>query len=76
MDKLAEIRRLYYRASPATIEADLARAIALLRSMSSDEDRERAAVFMDGLSQLRSEWAAGSRKATARHRRPDRPPER
>ncbi len=25
--------------------------------MTTDEDRERAAVYMDGLSQMRSEWA-------------------
>lgn len=59
MDPLAEIKRLYYHATKATIRKDLERAVALLKSMSSDEDRERAAVYMDGLSQMRSEWAAG-----------------
>lgn len=60
MDALAEIRRLYYQATRATITRDLARAVALLKSMSSEEDRERAAGYMDGLSQMRSEWAAAN----------------
>lgn len=56
MDQVAEIRRLYLKATRATIAADLERAIALLKSIESEEERERAAVFMDGLSQMRSEW--------------------
>jgi hypothetical protein len=64
MDQLAEIKRLYYQATRATIKRDLARAVELLKSMSSDQERERAAVYMDGLSQMRSQWAAanGSRR--------------
>jgi hypothetical protein len=57
MDTLAEIRRLYYRTTPETIHRDLARALELLKSMPSEAERERAAVYMDGLSQMRSEWA-------------------
>jgi hypothetical protein len=56
-DKLAEIKRLYYETTRATIKADLAKAINLLKSMQSDDERERVAVYMDGLSQMRSEWA-------------------
>jgi hypothetical protein len=56
MDKVAEIRRLYYRTTAETIKRDLARAIELLKSMPTEEERERAAVYMDGLSQMRSEW--------------------
>ena len=56
-DKLAEIKRLYYRTSRATIKQDFAKAIELLKSMSSEEERERVAVYMDGLSQMRSDWA-------------------
>lgn len=64
MDTLAEIKRIYSQATRATIKRDLARAVELLKSMSSEDDRERAAVYMDGLSQMRSEWAAanGSRR--------------
>jgi len=56
-DKLAEIKRLYYRTSRATIKEDFAKAIDLLKSMSSEDERERVAVYMDGLSQMRSDWA-------------------
>ncbi len=59
MTPLGEIRRLYFAATKATIQRDLARAIELLKSMATDEERQRAAVYMDGLSAMRSEWAAG-----------------
>jgi catalase (peroxidase I) len=59
MDALAEIKHLYYNATRTTIQKDLARAVALLKAMPTEEDRERAAVYMDGLSQMRSEWHAG-----------------
>jgi hypothetical protein len=61
VDPLSEIKRLYYETTKATIRRDLARAIDLLKSMPSDEDRARAAVYMDGLSQMRSEWSAGGK---------------
>ena len=61
-DKLAEIKRLYYRTSKQTIKEDLARALQLLKSMGSEEERERAAVYMDGLSQMRSDWAQRRQK--------------
>jgi len=61
-DKLAEIKRLYYRTSRATIKEDFAKAIDLLKSMSSEEERERVAVYMDGLSQMRSDWARQTRQ--------------
>jgi hypothetical protein len=60
-DKLTEIKRLYYETTRHTINADLAKALDLLKSMSTDEERERAAVYMDGLSQMRSEWKQGGR---------------
>ena len=56
-DKLAEIRRLYFAATRETIDADLAKALDLLKSMNSEEERERATVYMEGLAQMRSEWA-------------------
>ncbi len=63
MDTVAEIKRLYLNATRATIARDIERAIALLKTIESEEERERAAVYMDGLSQMRSEWgAAGERK--------------
>ena len=62
-EKHAEIKRLYYETTRQTIQQDLAKALDLLKSMANEEERERAAVFMDGLSQMRSDWAvAGNRK--------------
>ena len=60
MDPLEEIKKLYYGATKATIHRDLARAVELLKQLPAEEDRERAAVYMDGLSQMRSEWAEDS----------------
>ena len=56
MDALAEIKHLYYNATKATIQKDLTRAVTLLKTMRTEEERERAAVYMDGLSAMRSEW--------------------
>jgi hypothetical protein len=63
MDPVAEIKRLYYATTRATIQRDLEKAIALLKTITAEEDRERVSVFMDGLSQMRSEW--GVRPVTA-----------
>ena len=60
MDALAEIKRLYYNTTRTTIQRDLARAVDLLKSMKDDDERQRAAVYMDGLSQMRSEWGGQS----------------
>ena len=56
MDPVAEIKRLYYATTRATVQRDLERAVALLKTMKTEEERERVSVFMDGLSQMRSEW--------------------
>lgn len=55
-ETLAEIKQLYLKAGKKTIRRDLARAIELLKSLPSEEARERAAVYMDGLAQMRAEW--------------------
>jgi hypothetical protein len=74
-EKLAEIRRLYFATTKQTIGDDLARAVQLLKSMNTEEERERARVYMDGLAQMRSDWTRergrrGGRqgKATGRNR--------
>ena len=73
MDPLEQIKRLYFNTTPATIKDDLARAVDLLKGMASEEERERAGVFMDGLSQMRSEWvAAGKIRLERRKPRPGR----
>ncbi|MGE0815222.1 MAG: hypothetical protein AB7O28_25335 [Vicinamibacterales bacterium] len=55
-DPIAEIKRLYFEATRSTIARDLDRAIALLKTLPTEDERERVAVYMDGLAQLRSEW--------------------
>ena len=54
---LAEIRRIYFNTTRQTIQNDLAHAIELLKSLPTEEEREKAAVYMDGLAQMRSDWA-------------------
>ena len=61
-DKVAEIKRLYYQTTAHTIQQDLARALDLLKSMDGEQERERAAVYMDGLAQMRSDWARQGKK--------------
>lgn len=61
-DKLAEIRRLYFSTTKQTIQQDLARALDLLKSMHSEEERERATVYMEGMAQMRSDWVRPHKK--------------
>lgn len=58
-DPLDAIRALYFGTTRATIERDIAHAITLFKTLPDEAARERAAAFMDGLSQMRSEWSAG-----------------
>jgi hypothetical protein len=58
-DPLEEIRKIYFSTRRATIERDFARALELLKSMKSEEERSRATVFMHGLAQMRDEWRRG-----------------
>ena len=70
-DKLAEIRRLYFSTTKQTIQDDLAKALDLLKSMASEEERERATVYMEGMAQMRNEWNRGNKgrgKAPGRRR--------
>ena len=59
----AEIRTLYHETTPATVERDLRRAIDLLKRLDGEAERARVAVYMDGLSQMRSEWILARRRA-------------
>ena len=61
-EKIAEIKRLYYSTTARTIQDDLARALDLLKSMNGEDERERAAVYMDSLAQMRSDWNRGGKK--------------
>jgi hypothetical protein len=68
---LADIRRIYFRTTRQTIENDLAHAIELLKSLPTEEEREKAAVFMEGLAQMRREWGVEQRKAGRRAKKPE-----
>jgi hypothetical protein len=63
-DKLAEIRRLYFAASKHSIQQDLAKALDLLKSMSTEEERERATVYMEGLAEMRKDWVKDPKPRT------------
>ena len=71
-DKLAEIRRLYFSTTRETIQRDLEKALDLLKSMATEDERERATVYMEGMAQMRAEWSggtrAGRRKEPRKHR--------
>jgi hypothetical protein len=64
--KLAEIKRLYFSATRQTIEADLAKALDLLKSMESEDERERATVYMHGLNEMRRDWGEKKRKVRSK----------
>jgi hypothetical protein len=53
---IAEIRRLYFKTSKATIDHDFDRAVDLLKSLPEIDDRQRAHVYMEGLAEMRREW--------------------
>ena len=63
MNPFDEIKHLYFNATRATIERDLGRAVTLLISIPDEEMRQRAAVYMDGLAEMRSDWARAARGA-------------
>ena len=55
-DTLDLIRRIYFKTTRQTIENDFAHAIELLKGLETEEEREKATVYMHGLSELRREW--------------------
>jgi len=61
-DKRAEIRRLYFQTTRPTIQLDLERALDLLKSMTSEDERERVTVYMEGLAQMRNDWTRQGRR--------------
>lgn len=62
MDPLDAIKQLYFQATAGTIERDLKRAVALLKAMPDEDARQRAAVYMDGLAQMKAEWHSSRRR--------------
>ena len=57
-DSLDAIKTLYYKTTRTTIDRDFDRAIDLLKAMPA-EDRHRAAVYMEGLAEMRKEFRRG-----------------
>ena len=76
-DPLDAIKQLYFRATEKTIEQDFDRAIDLLKTMPSEDERERAVVFMEGLAEMKKRWVGRSspakRRSNARGRRRSTP---
>ncbi len=54
---LEEIRRIYFKTSRQTIENDFAHAVDLLKSLPDEETRAKAHVYMEGIAEMRKEWA-------------------
>jgi hypothetical protein len=63
---LAQIRQIYFKTTKRTIEHDFLHAIELLKTLPSDDEREKAAVYMEGLAQMRVEWDRSAKKKTKR----------
>ena len=55
-EKIDEIRKMYFAATPKSIQRDIERAIDILKSLKDDEERGKAAVYMEGLNEMRKEW--------------------
>ena len=70
---LAEIRKIYFATTRQTIDNDFAHAITLLQSLPTEEEREKASVYMEGIAQMQREWAAAARRKTKRAKPPVRP---
>jgi hypothetical protein len=62
---LAEIRSIYFKTTRATILRDFDRAIDLLKSIPTPEERQRATVYMDGLAEMRREFNAAPSRRTS-----------
>ena len=55
-NKLDKIRQLYFQTSKNSVEKDLSKAVQIFKTLPDEVSRGSAAVYMDGLSQMRSEW--------------------
>jgi hypothetical protein len=68
---LAEIRRIYFKTTRQTIDHDLVHAIELLKSLPTEEDREKATVYMHGLAEMQRNWARKPKSKGGRRRKVD-----
>ena len=60
-ETLARLKALYFETTQATIEHNFDEAIDLLKTLPSEADRERAAVYMEGLAEMRQEWRSAKK---------------
>ena len=65
---LAEIRGLYFKTTKGTILDDFERAIDLLKTIPTPEERQRATVYMDGLAEMRKEFGVTASRGTSARR--------
>ena len=72
-ETLARLKALYFETTPATIEDAFDEAIDLLKTLPSDDERARAAVYMEGLAEMRQEWKNAGK---GRRPRPGKSPRR
>jgi uncharacterized coiled-coil protein SlyX len=63
------IKSLYYDTTKSSIEKDLQIAVDLFKTLEDDSSRDAVAVYMDGLSQMRSEWRLEKSRARDKMRR-------
>jgi hypothetical protein len=56
MTALEQLRALYFNVTRASIGEDFGTAIDLFKQLTTEEDREKAAVFMEGIAEMRREW--------------------
>ncbi len=75
-DALAEIKHLYHATTRATIHRDFDRAIDVLKSMPSEEERERATVYMQGLAEMKRRWRRTGQNEERRTKNEERNKER
>ncbi len=62
---LAEIRRIYFATTQKTFDHDFAHAVELLKSLSLEDERAKAHVYMEGLAEMNREWQKGHIKRRA-----------
>lgn len=61
MTTLEQLRALYFKATRTSIGEDFDAAIDLFKQLTTEEDREKAAVFMEGIAEMRREWTTDAR---------------
>ena len=78
MSALDDIRKLYFETTKASILDDFDKAIDLLKSLETPEERQKATVYMSGLAEMRKEWGVRGvgNKARSGKPRPKKKPSR